>query len=104
MLTTKKALLRKKFEDNGTETYQSYGDADVLIVEKAIQKARDGDIVTIAADGTDILVLMLYHGRSSRPEVFCKKGILRNFAIFTEKHLCRRLFLIKLQVSSLQLY
>ena len=29
---------------------------------------------------------------SSRPEVFCKKGILRNFAKFTGKHLCRTLF------------
>ena len=25
--------------------------------------------------------------RSSRPEVLCKKGVLRNFAKFTEKHL-----------------
>ena len=41
MLTTKKTLLRKKFEDNGIETYQIYGDADVLIIEKTIQKARD---------------------------------------------------------------
>ena len=30
--------------------------------------------------------------RSSRPEVFCKKGILRNFAKFTGKHLCQSLF------------
>ena len=30
--------------------------------------------------------------RSSRPEVFCKKGVLRNFAKFTEKHLCQGLF------------
>ena len=35
--------------------------------------------------------------RSSRPEVFCKKVVLRNFAEFTRKHLCQRLFLIKLQ-------
>ena len=35
--------------------------------------------------------------RSSRPEVFCKKGVLKNFAIFTGKHLCWSLFLIKLQ-------
>ena len=26
--------------------------------------------------------------RSSRPEVFCKKGVLRNFTKFTGKHLC----------------
>ena len=30
--------------------------------------------------------------RSSCPEVFCKKGLLRNFAKFTEKHLCQSLF------------
>ena len=32
--------------------------------------------------------------RSTRPEVFCKKKVLRNFAKFTEKHLCQNLFLI----------
>ena len=35
-------------------------------------------------------------GRSSRPEVFYKKGVLKNFAKFTGKHLCQSLFLIKL--------
>ena len=30
--------------------------------------------------------------RSSRWEVFCKKGLLRNFAKFTGKHLCHGLF------------
>ena len=30
--------------------------------------------------------------RSSHPEVFCKKGVLRNFAKFTEKHLYQSLF------------
>ena len=32
------------------------------------------------------------------PEVFCKKKVIsKTFAIFTEKHLCWSLFLIKLQ-------
>ena len=26
--------------------------------------------------------------KSSRPEVFCKKGVLKNFAKFTEKYMC----------------
>ena len=30
--------------------------------------------------------------RSSRPEVFCKKGALKNFAKFTAKRLCQSLF------------
>ena len=33
--------------------------------------------------------------RSSRPEVFCGKGVLRNFAKFTGKHLCQSLFFNK---------
>ena len=33
--------------------------------------------------------------RSSRPEVFCKKGILKNFTKFTGKHLCQSLFFNK---------
>ena len=33
--------------------------------------------------------------RSSRPEVFCKLGALRNFTKFTGKHLCQGLFLNK---------
>ena len=35
------------------------------------------------------------HYRSSRPEVFCKNNVLRNFAKFTGKYLCQSLFFIK---------
>ena len=33
--------------------------------------------------------------RSSRPELFCKKSVFRNFAKFTGKHLCPSLFFNK---------
>ena len=33
--------------------------------------------------------------RNSRPEMFCKKGVLRNFAKFIGKHLCQSLFFNK---------
>ena len=42
--------------------------------------------------------------RSSRPDVFCKKGVLKNFAKFTGKHLCQSLFLNKAAGLGLQLY
>ena len=35
--------------------------------------------------------------RSSHAEVFCKKGVLKNFANFTVKHLCWRLFFNKVK-------
>ena len=33
--------------------------------------------------------------RSSRPKVFCEKGVLRNFTKFTRKHLCQSFFFNK---------
>ena len=33
--------------------------------------------------------------RSSRPDVFCKKGVLANFTKFPGKHLCQILFFNK---------
>ena len=36
--------------------------------------------------------LIDFYDRSSRPEVFCKKGVLKNFTKFTGKHLCQGLF------------
>ena len=42
---------------------------------------------------------MLYLYRSSRPEVFCRKGGLRNLAKFTGKDLCQRHFFNKLYLK-----
>ena len=39
--------------------------------------------------------LLMLKVRSSLPDVFCKKGALRNFAKFTGKHLCQSLFFNK---------
>ena len=43
----------------------------------------------------DVICLQKGLFRSSRLEVFCKKGVLRNLAKFTVKRLCRSLFLNK---------
>ena len=37
----------------------------------------------------------VFHVRNSRPEVFRKKGVLKNFAKFTRKYLCQSLFFNK---------
>ena len=42
--------------------------------------------------------------RSNRPEVFYKKGVLRNFAKFTGKHLYQRLFFNKVTGLRPQIY
>ena len=45
---------------------------------------------------------MFYHLRSSRPKVFYKKCVLRNFAKITENTCARASLVIKLQASDLQ--
>ena len=40
---------------------------------------------------SEILISVLALSRSSRSEVFCEKGILRNLAKFTRKQLCQSL-------------
>ena len=42
--------------------------------------------------------------RSSRPEVFCKKGVLENVAKSTGKHLYQSLFFNKVADLNLRLY
>ena len=48
-------------------------------------------------------MFVLYY-LSSRPKVFCKKGVLRKCSKLTGKTLCWSIFLIKLQGWGLQLY
>ena len=43
------------------------------------------------------LALLNFNSKSSHRRCSVKKGVLRNFAKFTGKHLCQSLFLIKLQ-------
>ena len=40
-------------------------------------------------------ILLWPSDRNSRPKVFCKKGVLRNFAKFTGKQLCQSLYFNK---------
>ena len=52
---------------------------------------------------TFLIQLIITLLRSSRPEVFCKKGVPRNFAKFRGKHLCQSLFFNKV-AGVLELY
>ena len=42
---------------------------------------------------------VIYSYRGNRPKVFCKKGVLENFAKFTGKHLCRSLKKLRYMVT-----
>ena len=50
---------------------------------------------------TDVFEIHV-HFRSTRPEVFCKKSVLRNFTKLRGKHLCQSLFFNKVAASDLR--
>ena len=67
-----------------------------------INDLSDNFLSTVKLFADDTLIFSVVHDVntfskdiSSRPEVFCKKGVLRNFAKFTGKHLYQRLFFDK---------
>ena len=53
-------LLSENLEHAGYSTRHAKGDADVMIVDTAISKARDQTTVLIGED-TDLPVMLLYH-------------------------------------------
>ena len=53
---------------------------------------------------TSMYFWLNYCDRSSRPEVFCKKRVLRNFTKFTGKHLCQSLFFTKVEETPAQVF
>ena len=56
---------------------------------------RSKSLIKAVGENKDTCVISNTLIRSSRPEVFCKKGVLRNFAKFTGKHLCQSLLFNK---------
>ena len=59
------------------------------VTEKVLYNKRN---IHVSGPQLNIIISIL---RSSRPEVFYKRGALKNFAKFTVKHLCQSLFFNK---------
>ena len=70
---------------NYSSTYKMINICSIFVMCHKIQKPMnmDASILTSALNFKSF--------RSSRPGVFCKRGILKNFAKFTGKRLCQRL-------------
>ena len=62
-------LIVHDLETEGHEAIQSNGDADVLIVKKALELAERNNVI-VAADDTDILVLLCYHWKNDLYKIY----------------------------------
>ena len=62
-------LLAEKLRIAGCNVLQAPGDADLLIVQTAVQEARTRTTVLVG-DDTDLLVLLIYHGQMDASDLF----------------------------------
>ena len=61
--------LGQDLEAAGCKVFYASADADVLIVQKALESAEIHDTILVG-DDTDLLVLSIYHSKSSRNSLF----------------------------------
>ena len=64
------SLLSRYLESDGQRVHNSTGDADTMIVACALQMAMEGKEVTVVADDTDVLILLMYHWTESMADVY----------------------------------
>ena len=63
-------LLCESLEADGQIVHNSTGDADTMIVDCALQFAREKREVSVVADDTDIFVLLMYHWTQDMANVY----------------------------------
>ena len=85
-------LLSDCLDQAGCETHHALGDADVLIVQTAIQSAMQCQTILIGED-TDLIVLLCFHVTNSCYDIFFKsekrRGTKRNPRCWNIKHVQR---------------
>jgi len=62
-------MLSRELEKNNCKTYHASGDADLLIVQKAVQSATTSTTVLVG-DDTDFIVLLCYHAKLESHDLF----------------------------------
>ena len=64
------SLLTKYLKEDGQIVHNSTGDADTLIVKRALEFAINQDEVNVVADDTDVLILLIYHWQSNMADIY----------------------------------
>ena len=65
------------------------------VLRSTISRVRNSWVEYFSFRKKKLSKVELINFRCSHPDVFCEKGVLRNFAKFTGKHLCQSLFFNK---------
>ena len=64
-------MLSDHLQKKNCETFHSQGDADLLIVQKAVESCKSRNTVLVG-DDTDLLILLIYHANIESNDLFFK--------------------------------
>ena len=67
-------LLSLKLEENSYPTVHADGDADLLIVEEAVEHSVSIPTIVVG-DDTDLLVLLCYHGKTESRSLYFQSSM-----------------------------
>ena len=70
-------MLSRELEKNNCKTYYASGDADLLIVQKAVQSATTSNTVLVG-DDSDLIVLLCYHAKFESHDLFFRPEPKKN--------------------------
>ena len=76
-------MLNTELEKSNCKTYHAPGDADILIVQKAVQRATTSETALVGED-TDLIILLCYHPSLDSHDLFFRpepKTIIKNLCI-----------------------
>ena len=79
-------MLNTELEKSNCKTYHVPGDADILIVQKAVQSVTTSKTVLVG-EGTDLIVLLCYHSSLDSHDLFFEffrpepKKIIKNLRV-----------------------
>ena len=62
-------MLSRELENNNCKTHHASGNADLLIVQKAVEYATTSNTVLVG-DDTDLIVLLCYHANLDSHDLF----------------------------------
>ena len=70
-------MLSRELEKKNCKTYHASGDADLLIVQKAVHSATTSNTVLVG-DDTDLIVLLCYHAKLESHDLFFRPEPKKN--------------------------
>lgn len=70
-------MLGERLEATGCDVVHAKGDADLLIVQTAVESATRCDSILVG-DDTDMLVLLCHHGKNTSQSIFQARNRVTN--------------------------